>query len=111
MPTNPRDPLALGPIAEGPPHVQIPRVLSQGLRVFARNSGMFYLAATHESNNMMKRLARRMEREGTWDQTAYNEEQFYPAHDTHASVGALPSYHPTILPSDVVPMTRGSRTT
>ena len=42
-------------------------------RVFARNSGMFYLQATHESNEMMKRLARRMEREGTWDQTAYNE--------------------------------------
>ena len=56
-------------------------------RVFARNSGMFYLQATHESNQMMKRLARRMEREGTWDQTAYNEEQFYPAHGTHASVG------------------------
>ena len=34
---------------------------------------MFYLQATHESNEMMKRLARRMEREGTWDQTAYNE--------------------------------------
>jgi hypothetical protein len=44
-------------------------------RVFARNSGMFYLQATHESNQMMKRLARRMESEGTWDQTAYNEEQ------------------------------------
>ena len=44
-------------------------------RVFARNSGMFYLQATHESNQMMKRLARRMETEGTWDQTAYNEEQ------------------------------------
>ena len=36
---------------------------------------------------MVVRLAKRMEREGTWDQTAYNEEQFYPAHDTHATVG------------------------
>jgi hypothetical protein len=58
-----------------------------GYRVFARNSGMFYLQATHEANQMMKRLAWRMEREGTWDQTAYNEEQFYPAHGTHGSVG------------------------
>jgi len=56
-------------------------------RVFARNSGMFFLQATNEANQMMKRLARRMEREGTWDQTAYNEEQFYPAHDAHAAVG------------------------
>jgi len=60
---------------------------SGAVRVFARNSGMFYLSATHESNEMMKRLARRMESEGTWDQTAYNEEQFYPAHGTHATVG------------------------
>lgn len=60
---------------------------SGALRVFARNSGMFYLQATHDSNRMMKRLARRMEREGTWDQTAYNEEQFYPAHGSHATVG------------------------
>ena len=37
------------------------------VRVFARNSGMFYLQATHESNEMMKRLAHRMEHEGTWD--------------------------------------------
>jgi len=60
---------------------------SGALRVFARNSGMFFLQATNESNNMMKRLAHRMESEGTWDQTAYNEEQFYPAHGTHATVG------------------------
>uniref|UniRef100_A0A7S3EV24 Nucleotide-diphospho-sugar transferase domain-containing protein n=1 Tax=Haptolina ericina TaxID=156174 RepID=A0A7S3EV24_9EUKA len=36
---------------------------------------------------MMKRLAHRMETEATWDQTAYNEEQFYPAHGTHGTVG------------------------
>lgn len=24
---------------------------------------------------------------GTWDQTAYNEEQFYPAHGQHGAVG------------------------
>jgi len=57
------------------------------LRVFARNSGMFYVQATHEANAMMKRLARRMETESTWDQTAYNEEQFYPAHLGKGAVG------------------------
>ena len=49
------------------------------LGVFARNSGMFFLQATKQSLGMMSRLAGRMEREGTWDQTAYNEEQFYAA--------------------------------
>lgn len=57
------------------------------LRMFARNSGMFYVQATHESNNMMKRLAHRMETESTWDQIAYNEEQFYPSHGAHGAVG------------------------
>jgi len=57
------------------------------LRVFARNSGMFFLQATNESLVMMRRLAHRMETEYTWDQTAYNEEQFYPAHGRHGSVG------------------------
>ena len=28
---------------------------------------------------MMRRLAYRMERQGTWDEKAYNEEQFYPS--------------------------------
>jgi len=41
---------------------------------------MFMVQATNESLQMMRRLARRMETESTWDQTAYNEEQFYPAH-------------------------------
>ena len=56
-------------------------------RLFARNSGMFYVSATKEVQAMMTRLARRMETESTWDQTAYNEEQFYPAYGTHGNVG------------------------
>ena len=68
-------------------------------RVFARNSGMFYLQATHESNQMMKRLARRMEREGTWDQTAYNEEQVsssIPTYSFHPLFSTLHSH--SLLP-------------
>ena len=57
------------------------------LRVFARNSGMFFLQATKQSLGMMSRLAGRMEREGTWDQTAYNEEQFYAAVGGRGAVG------------------------
>jgi len=57
------------------------------LRMHARNSGMFFLQATHEALAMVQRLARRMEVEGTWDQSAFNQEQFKPAHDGHLAVG------------------------
>jgi hypothetical protein len=47
-------------------------------RLIARNSGLFFVAATHETKAMMSRLAERMASEkNTWDQTAYNEEQVY----------------------------------
>jgi|TARA_B100001142_G_scaffold255254_2_gene256441 hypothetical protein len=47
-------------------------------RIVARNSGLFYLAATKESLRMVSRLAERMSTErNTWDQTAYNEEQVW----------------------------------
>lgn len=57
------------------------------LRIHARNSGMFFVQATHEALGMFKRLARRMETEGTWDQSAYNQEQFHPAVGAKLSVG------------------------
>ena len=47
-------------------------------RLAARNSGLFYLAATHEALRMVAILSQRMATEAnTWDQTAYNEEQVY----------------------------------
>ena len=49
------------------------------LRLSARNSGLFFLSATEEVYRMMVRLKGRMERESVWDQTAYNEEQWYVA--------------------------------
>ena len=45
-------------------------------RLSARNSGLFYVRATHETLAMMSRLKRRMETEAVWDQTAYNEEMW-----------------------------------
>ena len=56
-------------------------------QMHARNSGMFFLQATNEALAMVKRLARRMETEGTWDQSAYNQEQFLPAWGGHKDVG------------------------
>jgi len=56
-------------------------------QLHARNSGMFFLQATKESLAMVSRLSRRMETEGTWDQSAYNQEQFMPAKDAHQAVG------------------------
>ena len=53
------------------------------VQLHARNSGMFFLLATRESLAMVTRLARRMEHEGTWDQSAWNQEQFLPAYGAH----------------------------
>lgn len=47
----------------------------------------------------VQRLAYRMETEGVWDQTAYNEEQFYPWHDGHAAAGVSSRVRPRALPA------------
>jgi len=57
------------------------------VQLHARNSGMFFLLATRQSLAMATRLARRMETEGTWDQSAWNQEQFLPAYGSHKAVG------------------------
>ena len=48
---------------------------------------MFFLLATRQSLAMVTRLAKRMEYEGTWDQSAWNQEQFLPAYGAHKAVG------------------------
>mgnify|MGYP006140506887 CR=1 FL=1 len=57
------------------------------LRVHARNSGMFYLQATREGLAMVRRLAYRMDHEGTWDQSAFNQEQVRPSMGQQRAVG------------------------
>jgi len=57
------------------------------VQLHARNSGMFFLLATRQSLAMVTRLAKRMEHEGTWDQSAWNQEQFLPAYGSHKAVG------------------------
>lgn len=57
------------------------------VRIFARNSGLFYLQATHEALALMERMAQRMASESVWDQSAYNQELFRPSSPVHAGVG------------------------
>jgi len=58
------------------------------VRIFARNSGLFYLQATHEALALMERMAQRMATESVWDQSAYNQELFRPSSPVHKGVGA-----------------------
>mmetsp|Transcript_33962 Transcript_33962/g.47046 ORF Transcript_33962/g.47046 Transcript_33962/m.47046 type:complete len:726 (-) Transcript_33962:56-2233(-) len=59
----------------------------RNMRLSARNSGLFFLQATEESLSMMQRLKHRMATQDVWDQTAYNEEQFYVSYGGYASPG------------------------
>ena len=68
---------------------------NRALRLSARNSGLFYLRATHETLGMMRRLKGRMEREAVWDQTAYNEEMWWatlPGAPTHGCSTRVMNY-------------------
>jgi hypothetical protein len=64
-----------------------PLAVQRNLRLSARNSGLFYLRATEQSLSMMKRLTHRMAHEDVWDQTAYNEEQFYLSYGAYRNPG------------------------
>ena len=59
----------------------------RSVRLAARNSGLFYLSATHEAMRLMRTLAARMASEDVWDQSAYNMEIFRPAYGLYASAG------------------------
>ena len=79
-------PLTLG----GPDTVGAPLAASaplRSVRMAARNSGLFYLSATHESVRLMERLAKRMATEDVWDQSAYNMEIFRPAYGRYDAAG------------------------
>ena len=64
------------------------------LRLVARNSGLFYLSATHEALRLMEILAARMAAEDVWDQSAYNMEIFRPAYGAYQSAGVSVRAHP-----------------
>jgi hypothetical protein len=64
----------------------ISKYISQ-VRLVARNSGLFYLSATHQSLRLMKTLAARVAAENVWDQSAYNQEIFRLAHGESGAPG------------------------
>ena len=57
----------------------------RSLRLVARNSGLFYVAATRESLRLMETLAKRLASEEVWDQSAYNQEISRLAYMEHRS--------------------------
>jgi len=59
----------------------------RSIRMAARNSGLFYLSATHEAMRLMSILAKRMASEDVWDQSAYNMEIYRPAYGRFVSPG------------------------
>jgi len=59
----------------------------RSFRLVARNSGLFYVAATLNSRRLMRILAERVAAENVWDQSAYNQEIFRLAHGSSVSPG------------------------
>ena len=59
----------------------------RSVRMAARNSGLFFLSATHEAKRLMEILAKRMASEDVWDQSAYNQEVFRPSYAHYVSPG------------------------
>ena len=77
-------PLSLARDASAPAAASTPL---RSVRMAARNSGLFYLSATHESLRLMQILAKRMASEDVWDQSAYNMEIFRPAYGQYVAAG------------------------
>jgi len=59
----------------------------KSLRYETRNSGLFYLAATHEGLRLVTILKQRMATEAVWDQSAWNQESFRVAYGVHVAAG------------------------
>lgn len=60
-------------------------------RIWAMNSGLFYIRATPAAARFLQQLHARLSREKVWDQAAFNEELLFPAYHgsgvRHASPG------------------------
>lgn len=69
-----------GPAGAPPP--------SRSLRYETRNSGLMYIAATHEGLHTVQLLADRMAKEAVWDQSAWNQETFRAAYGSLVAAGA-----------------------
>ena len=60
---------------------------AQTMRVFAMNSGLFYLKPSDRTLRFMDGITARLERAKEWDQAVYNEEMFFPSHGDHVNPG------------------------
>ena len=60
---------------------------AQTMRVFAMNSGLFYLKPSERTVRFMDGITARLERAKEWDQAVYNEEMFFPSHGDHVNPG------------------------
>lgn len=60
----------------------------RSLRYETRNSGLMYIAATHEGLRTVEILSQRLGSESVWDQSAWNQETFRAAFGSHEAAGA-----------------------
>ena len=60
---------------------------AQTMRVFAMNSGLFYLKRGDRTLRFMDGITARLERAKEWDQAVYNEEMFFLSHGDHVNPG------------------------
>jgi len=70
------------PVAVDDPHGPL-----RSLRYETRNSGLFYLSATHESQRFVATLAARVASEDIWDQSAWNQESFRLSYGARQAAG------------------------
>ena len=61
--------------------------LLRSLRYETRNSGLFYLSATHEAQRFVATLADRVASEDIWDQSAWNQESFRLSYGARRAAG------------------------
>lgn len=52
-------------------------------RIFALNSGLFYVRSNEKTIRLMERITHRLMREKAWDQVVFNEEIFIPSHNDY----------------------------
>ncbi|MEW5307111.1 MAG: hypothetical protein WDW36_009528 [Sanguina aurantia] len=58
---------------------------AHSIRVFALNSGLFYIRPNNRTIALMDRITARLMREKAWDQAVFNEEIFLPSHGKYLS--------------------------
>ena len=63
---------------------------AQTMRIYAMNSGLFYVRPSERSVALMDKITSRLEREKAWDQAVYNEAMFFPSRPARIGIGGRP---------------------